>query len=236
MAAVIEKGMFIEVEYTGKTKEEGSVFDTTSQSVAEQAGLEVRKKLKPAVICAGEGHLLPGLDEQLLGKPLGEHSFLISAEKGFGKKSAKLLQLIPRKVFKEQGVQPVPGLEITVDEQVGVIKTASGGRVIVDFNHPLSGKELVYDVVVKRFVTDKEEQLKGLLDVMRVPYNELSVTGEHASIISPVSPPETFITHFAKDVVRLTGIKDVVFKKPEEQGKEGPQDKQGAGLRDDKKQ
>ena len=45
--------------------------------------------------------------------------------------------------FKKENITTQPGLQITVDEAVGMVKTVSGGRVIVDFNHPLSGKDIV---------------------------------------------------------------------------------------------
>lgn len=213
MADTVHKGDFIELDYTGRTKDEGVVFDTTLKSVADEAHLHVHKHFKPVVVCAGEGHLLPGLDRQVVGKSLGKHSIEVSAEEGFGKKSAKLLQLIPRRIFKEQGVQPQVGMEINVDEQVGIIKTVSGGRIIVDFNHPLSGKELVYEVELKRKVSEQADKVKAMLEVMRVPFKEVKVSEGKAEVTGTVDLPAEFAEVFAKDVVRLTGVKDILFRK-----------------------
>lgn len=222
MADTIKKGEFIELDYTGKTKDEGVVFDTTIKAIADEADLGVQKAFKPIIACAGEGHLLPGLDRQIVGKTIGKHTIEVSAEEGFGKKDGKLLQLIPRKIFKEQNIQPMPGLEINVDNQVGIIRTVSGGRIIVDFNHPLSSKELVYDVDVKRIITDQTEKIRAMLDIMRIPYNDIKVANDKAEVIGTVDIPQQFIELFGKDVVRLTGIKDILFKK-EEKNKAAPQ-------------
>ena len=63
---------FIEVEYTGRTKAEGFIFDTTDKKVAEENGLGDDMKFGAVVICVGEGHLIRGLDEQLPGKEAGK--------------------------------------------------------------------------------------------------------------------------------------------------------------------
>ena len=216
MAETVKKGDFIELDYTGKTKDEGLVFDTTKQSVADEAHLHVHKAFKPIVVCVGEGHVLPGVDTRLVGLAFGQHTFAVPAEEAFGKKSAKLLQLIPRKVFKEQNVQPMVGMEINVDNQVGVIKTVSGGRIIVDFNHPLASKDLIYDVEIKRKVDDQLEQVKALLEIMRLPFKEVTLTDGKVVVTGVQQLPGEFVDVFAKDIVRLTGVKDITFGGGEE--------------------
>jgi len=134
----LKKHDFIEVDYTGKIKESGEVFDTTNIEVAKKNQIfEAERVTGPVVICLGEGLILPGLEKKLEGRELGEYNIDLSAEEGFGKKSAKLIQLIPTAKFKKQDVRPMPGLQISVDGMMGTIKTVTGGRTIVDFNHPL---------------------------------------------------------------------------------------------------
>lgn len=226
MADTISKGDFIELDYTGKTAD-GTVFDTTSPDVAKEAGLQTKKELKPVTICVGEQHVLQGIDKRLEGAGLGKHTYTIPADEGFGKKSAKNLQLIPHKKFKEQGVQPTPGLEINVDNQVGTVRSVSGGRVIVDFNHPLAGKELTYEVDVKRKVTDQQEKLKALLDMMRVPYKDVTVKDGKATVTGTQQLPPQILDHLTSDLTRLTGVEDVTFAA--EEGKAASDEKQGVG-------
>ena len=129
--------------------------------VAKEAGVFSEKaKYEPIIICLGEKQVIPGLDEQLIDKDFGEYTFEISAEKGFGKKDPKLLQLVPMSVFKKQNIVPQVGLQVNVDNSFGVVRTAGGGRIIVDFNHPLSGKDLVYDIKLNKIVSDKFKGLK----------------------------------------------------------------------------
>ncbi len=162
----LKKGDFIEVDYTGKVKEGGMVFDTTSKAVAEKEGIAQSNQVYgPVVICLGEGHLIKGLDEELEGKAIGKHSVELPPEQAFGKKSAKLVQMIPLRKFKEQNIQPVPGLQVNIDNHMATIKSVSGGRILVDLNHPLSGRDVIYDVDVKRMVDKPEEKIQALADL-----------------------------------------------------------------------
>ncbi len=111
----------------------------------------------------GAGQLLPGVDKGLVGKTVGTYTFDLPAEEGFGRKNPKLIQLIATSKFHEQKIAPQPGLQVEVDGAVGIVRSVAGGRTIVDFNHPLSGKEVVYTVTVKRIITDEAEKLASVL-------------------------------------------------------------------------
>lgn len=163
----LKKGDFIEVEYTGKLKKNGQVFDTTDGELAKKESISnPNMTYGPIIVCLGENHLIIGIDEQLVGKDVGaDLSFELAPEKAFGKKTAKLVQLIPISKFKSQGVTPQIGLSVNVDGKYGEVRKAAGGRVLVDFNHPLSGQDVTYTVKVLRKVDDLNEQLKAVLGV-----------------------------------------------------------------------
>lgn len=165
---MIQEKDFIEVEYTGKIKDGNIVFDTTSKEAAEAAGiLNQNVQYKPMIICVGKGHILKGIDKALIGKEVGkEYTIEITPEDGFGKKRGDLLQLIATPKFRKHGINPMPGLQVNIDNTVGIIKTVTGGRTLVDFNHPCAGKDLVYIVKVKRIVTDAKEKVQALLSML----------------------------------------------------------------------
>ena len=161
----MKKGDFIELEYTGKVKDMDFVFDTTSEKEAKENNIhDAKASYGPVVICIGQNHVIKGLDEQLEGKELGrEYKVELSPEKGFGKKNAKLIQLVATNKFIKQEINPMPGLQVNIDGMMGMIRTVSGGRTLVDFNHPLAGKELIYDFKINKIVKDDEEKLRALL-------------------------------------------------------------------------
>ncbi len=60
---------------------------------------------------------------------------------------------------------PQPGMQVNVDGLIGNIISASSGRVIIDFNHPLAGKTLNYNVTVKKIVADKKHMIASVFDI-----------------------------------------------------------------------
>src|SRR3989344_6396188 len=151
MSEKIQLHDFVEIEYTGKLTD-GTVFDTTSEKVAKEHHLHNPKhQYKTAVVCVGERQLLPGLDVQLVDKELGkEYTLTLQPETAFGKRDIKQVKIIPMNMFRQHNVQPHPGLQVDVDGEMGLVTKVSGGRVIVNFNHPLAGKEVTYTFVVRR--------------------------------------------------------------------------------------
>ncbi len=107
----------------------------------------------PAEFALGDGNLLPGFEEFLLGLNNGDHKeFDIPPEKGFGQPNPQNVQEMKRSVFPVD--MPVaPGLMVSFAdaqgaELPGVISKAEGDWVTVDFNHPLAGKTLTFEVQI----------------------------------------------------------------------------------------
>jgi FKBP-type peptidyl-prolyl cis-trans isomerase 2 len=163
----VKEGDFIRLEYTGKVQETGDVFDTTDENVAEEASIKLDNKSYGAIpIVIGGGHVLKGLDEALIGMEEGEEKTVeIAPEEGFGLRDPKLLQLIPMGEFKKQGMKPEVGMAITSDGTTGIIRSVSGGRVRVDFNHELAGKNLEYNIKVIKEIEDDVEKVKSMIEL-----------------------------------------------------------------------
>jgi FKBP-type peptidyl-prolyl cis-trans isomerase 2 len=209
----LKEGDFVELDYTGKIKDNGLIFDTTELDVAKANGIHGADFSK-AIVKLGEGHLLKGLEDELIGKETGDYTIELSSEQAFGKKNAKLIALVPTQNFLKQQVRPEPGLQVEIDGRVGVVKTVSGGRTTVDFNHPLASQDIIYDVKVHRVVTDKNEQLKALCKVLlRVPDANVEVKDDSATIKLPEAMPAEIAKPVAEEFQKLTGIKKVEFVK-----------------------
>ncbi len=231
MTDKIKEHDFIELDYTGKL-EDGTVFDTTEEKVAKEKGFYQEKmKFGPATICVGENQILPGLDKNLIDKELGkEFEVKLSPEEAFGKRDIKKMKIMPISAFKEHNMQPQPGLQIEADGETGTITRVSGGRVIVNFNHPLAGKEVIYAVKVNKKITDPKEQIISFLSTsMRMPEDKIdvSVAEDKAEIKLPMQLPEQFTEAIGKRLEELTKLKEVKFiaEKKEEPKKEEVADK-----------
>lgn len=214
----IKKHDFVELEYTGRLKEGNDVFDTTDQKVAEGAKIFAKgAEYKPVVVCIGEHHVLPGIDEFLIGKEAGKYTVDVPVEKAFGKKDPSALKMIPTDKFEEQGIKPVPGLRLNIDGYVGIIKTVSGGRTVVDFNHPLAGRDVVYEIKVNKVITDKKTQVESVLRMLLGLKTRVTMDGAKAKVDIPKLPAE-LLAELSKKVKDLTGCDvDYIIHEPEQQ-------------------
>lgn len=108
---------------------------------------------KPAEFSVGDGNLLPGFEKAMFGLTAGvAKSFNIPAEHGFGPSNPDNIQIMKRSVFSED-IELSEGLIVSfADKQKaelpGVIRRVMGDVVEVDLNHPLAGKNLVFDVEI----------------------------------------------------------------------------------------
>jgi FKBP-type peptidyl-prolyl cis-trans isomerase 2 len=101
------------------------------------------------------------------GKEIGkEYTFEVLPEEAFGKRNSKLIQLAPTSFFQKKRINPVPGLQLAVDDALATVRSVSAGRVILDFNHPLAGRTLAYWVKVTRKITKEDEKIKGLVELL----------------------------------------------------------------------
>ena len=198
--ALVKRQDFVEIEYTGIIKENGTIFDTTKDS--------------PAVICIGSNHVLNGLEEQLIGKETGkEYKIELSPENAFGRRNAKLIQLIPLNKFRQQNIEPMPGLQLNIDGLFGVIKTVSGGRCLVDFNHPLAGRDVIYHIKINRIVNEDKEKLNSILKMQfHIKDAEIEIKEGGAYVKSKHNIPEQAQEEF-RNIVHATipSIKKIEF-------------------------
>jgi len=154
----LKKGDFIEIEFTGKTKE-GEIFDSNIKEDLEK--INSKSKAKPLIICVGEGMFLKGVEDFLIEKEIGNYEIPLSPENAFGKRDVKLIQKIPLNVFKEYKLNPIPGVVFNFDGRLAKILAVSGGRVITDFNNPIAGKDVIYSLKILRKIENLNEKIKA---------------------------------------------------------------------------
>lgn len=157
----LQKKDFIEIEFTGRIRD-GEIFDSNIKNDLEK--LNSNANSKPLIFCLGEGMFLKGIDDFLINKKIGKYKIELSPEKAFGLRNSKLIQMIPMKIFKEHKINPVPGVIFNFDGRIAKILTISGGRVMVDFNNPLAGKIVVYEIKVLRKIENLNEKVKALIE------------------------------------------------------------------------
>ncbi len=101
----------------------------------------------------GDGSLMPGFEEVLTGLMAGsKERFVIPPEKGFGQPNESNVQTVSRTSF-DSSIELAEGLVVSFAEPSGgelpgVVKSFDDSEVVVDFNHPLAGKSIVFNVEI----------------------------------------------------------------------------------------
>lgn len=161
----MKEGDFIRIDYVGKIIESGEIFDLTREDIAKEKKIyDPRLKYNPVPIIIGANFLVKGLEDELKKMKVGERKKIkVKPEEGFGKRNPELIKLIPLSRFKKE--KPYPGMLINVGNITGRVLSVSGGRVRVDFNHPLAGKTLEYDIEIKEKITEPKEKVKAIIEL-----------------------------------------------------------------------
>ncbi|MBN2202891.1 MAG: peptidylprolyl isomerase [Candidatus Aenigmarchaeota archaeon] len=170
---------FAVVSYSAKVKETGQQIDK-----AEKVPMVVR-----------EGYLLKGLEEPLKAMNVGDKKTIeVAPENAFGQRDFNLIKLISIAEFRKHGTKPTPGMFVEADRMRGKVLSVSGGRVKVDFNHPLAGKTIVYDLEINEKIDKVEEKIIALFNMytkidtakMKITINEKQLDIDVPPMVSPI--------------------------------------------------
>ncbi|MDR9456240.1 MAG: peptidylprolyl isomerase [Salegentibacter sp.] len=130
----------VKVHYTGKLTD-GQVFDSSVE------------RGEPIEFTMGEGQLIPGFEKGLIDMKVNEKKTInISKEEAYGEPREELIQEVPKSQLPEE-IKPEVGMGLVSKSPDGqemnlVVKEVKDESIVVDGNHPLAGKDLVFDLEV----------------------------------------------------------------------------------------
>lgn len=122
-------------------------------SMAEPPHAEVLSTFggRPATLVLGSGELAPALERCLVGVESGAaHVFTLAPEQAFGGYRGELLKRVPMTAFPD-GVEAGQVVEFSAPDgpsHAGVVKAVEAGQALVDFNHPLAGRAIRFEVEI----------------------------------------------------------------------------------------
>jgi FKBP-type peptidyl-prolyl cis-trans isomerase SlyD len=144
-------GMVVSMDYTLRLDGDEEVVDTS-------AGRD------PLEFVQGGGQIIPGLEQQLYGMSVGdEKSVVVQPADGYGETDAEAYQLMPLDAFPaDMTIEPGMGLELHDDSghvMQAYVSDVRPDGILLDFNHPLAGKTLHFDVKIAGLRQATEEEL-----------------------------------------------------------------------------
>ncbi|MFO7794587.1 MAG: helix-hairpin-helix domain-containing protein [Promethearchaeia archaeon] len=177
----IEQGDFILVKITGKTRR-GNVFRVSSEEDAKKVGIYDEQEAKqgqytPEFVVVGKpGFLNEGLMQTVENMNYFEKkSVRIPPEKAFGKRDPNKIDRIGIAKFRRMnnGKAPEIGQEFTRRTQQGAqrgrVRNIVQGKVLVDYNHPLAGQNVDYNIEILDKIEDFDEKIKYFMQNKGIP-------------------------------------------------------------------
>lgn len=148
----VEKNHLISINYTVKDKDNGEILDSSKE--------------KPFKFLLGKNQVILGLENAVIGKTIGS-SFKteISPENAYGTKNPDFLQEVSKDQFS--GIDLVKGMTLFGQNDEGqtvqvIVDEIGDNSVIIDYNHPLAGKTLLFDIEILSTKEPTEEEILEL--------------------------------------------------------------------------
>ena len=191
----LQKGDFILLDYTAKVKETGEVFDTTNEETAKKEHLYKEGEIyEPKLVVVGEGWVLKTLDEGLTTVEIGKTASVeIPPDKAFGERDPEKVRRVPLKHLIAKGITPTIGMRVEYNDKAATVRALGAGRVLLDFNLPLAGKTLVYELIVQKKLETVSEKIAAVIHrrILAVEENKFKFT-VRAKAVSIEMPEEAF--------------------------------------------
>lgn len=184
---MITENDFVLINFIGKIKLTGAIFDLTYKDIAEKEGFDTSKSdFSPVLVIPNGNYVLTQLAKSVVGKNVGDKYTLdLKAKDAFGEYDPKLVKTFSMAVFTENGIHPDVGDVVTLDGRPASIISVSGGRVMVNFNNLLAGKDVVYDVeIIKVLDNDVDKCSEIFKHYVGKPPERVDINGTDVSIIT----------------------------------------------------
>ena len=156
----------VRIDYKAYFAEADKLFDTTNADAAKEAGIFNEKvTYVPMAYIVGSNTLYADVDAAIAGAEVGkEIEVTVPCEKAAGARNPRLIELHPIKEFYKNEINPYPGMSVSLGNRSGIVMSVGAGRVKVDFNSPLAGHDLKYEITVVEEVTDPVEKAKCIME------------------------------------------------------------------------
>lgn len=177
----IPKNGFVLIDYVIRVRDTDELVDTTLEEVAKkESKYDAEKVYEPLLVIVGENRVIRGLEEHIesFGEVGKELSVEIPPEKAYGSRDSSRVRIVSIRELAKNNIVPEVGKTVELSGQVGVVRAVTGGRVLIDFNHPLAGKTLLCSYRIVRIVEDDVEKVKLLLHrrYKRIPAERFNIS------------------------------------------------------------
>ena len=183
-------GDFIKVEYEMRAGDDKKLVMTSSEKLAKDNDIfDENRHYGDVTIIVGSDQVFKKINDSFTSAEKDkEYEVDMTPEEAYGVRDPKNIKIHTYREFKKQNVDPVPGMEVHINNKHGKVLSVTPGRVLVDYNAPLAGRRIQYKYTIKEKLDSDESKVASLVS-MNYPVEEskvqVSVSEKSASIKVP---------------------------------------------------
>ncbi len=225
-------GDFIELSFEMRAGQDKKLISTSKEDLAKKEDIfDDKKKYKNAVIVIGTEGLFKEINDSFKEAEVGkEYEVTVPAKDAYGMRDNKNIKVVPMREFQRNKINPEIGKEVNINNKSGKIISVTPGRVLIDYNHELAGKDLYYKYQVVKIIDDIKDKVNAIIDMDYTDSEDFTVNIENDLISIQIPENAKFDVNWidskfkiANDIRKYIPDKDVEIKElyKREEKKEG---------------
>jgi peptidylprolyl isomerase len=214
-------GDFIELSFEMRAGQDKKLISTSKEDLAKKEDIfDDKKKYKNAVIVIGTEGLFKEINDSFKEAEIGkEYEVTVPAKDAYGMRDNKNIKVVPMREFQRNKINPEIGKEVNINNKSGKIISVTPGRVLIDYNHELAGKDLYYKYQVVKIIDDIKDKVNAIIDMDYTDSEEFTVDIENDLISIQIPENAKFDVNWidskfkiANDIRKYIPDKDVEIK------------------------
>lgn len=171
-----EDGDVVRVTYTARVGESGRVIDTTDADIANDAAIDDVEATGPTAVVLGEGHLFEPVEEAIKESTVGESiRVTVEPEDAFGEVDPTDYTNVDIAIIPDNLREH--GARLTHDGRTGFVESLTEESAKINFNHPLAGMSIEYELTVQERIEDPLARVRAVLELYGLA-NEVDISFE----------------------------------------------------------
>ena len=214
-------GDFIELSFEMRAGQDKKLISTSKEDLAKKEDIfDDKKKYKNAVIVIGTEGLFKEINDSFKEAEIGkEYEVTVPAKDAYGMRDNKNIKVVPMREFQRNKINPEIGKEVNINNKSGKIISVTPGRVLIDYNHELAGKDLYYKYQVVKIIDDIKDKVNAIIDMDYTDSEDFTVNIENDLISIQIPENAKFDVNWidskfkiANDIRKYIPDKDVEIK------------------------
>ncbi|WP_337860348.1 peptidylprolyl isomerase [Ferroplasma sp.] len=225
-------GDFIELSFEMRAGQDKKLISTSKEDLAKKEDIfDDKKKYRDAVIVIGTDGLFKEINDSFRHAEIGkEYEVTVPAKDAYGMRDNKNIKVVPMREFQRNKINPELGKEVNINNKAGRIISVTPGRVLIDYNHELAGKDLYYKYQVNKVIDDLEGKVNAIIDMDYTDSDNFVVEIENDSIGIQIPEDAKFDVNWVdskykivNDIRKYIPDRDIIVKElyKKEEKKEG---------------